>query len=185
MAPIRTLLTLAALALLSLPASASECRGLKSAHCHCRLLFGQHSGNPANMITPPGYEGKELMTYTIPNQCFNQQIDAGVYRINKGCWLACRNAYGVDGATPDPGMKAALQVAGKKLREVGYCGGWMNAESQFSAGTNKFRANTNVGIGVGIGGTVAQADALKTTQSPWKVAIDGAAAVVSGKKICK
>ena len=166
LAPTRTLLALAALLAFSLPlpASAGECRGLKSAHCFCRLLFGEHNGNAGSLITPPGYDGKELMTYTIPNQCFNQQVDAGVYRINKGCWLACRNAYGVDGAAPDPGMKAAIAQAAKKLRAVGYCGGWMNAPSLFAAGTNKYRANTNVGIGVGIGGT---------------------ASVINGKKICK
>ena len=164
MNPLRAVIAAAALCLFSLPSVAGECKGLTSAHCFCRLVGGEHSGTKDNLITPPGWDGKELLTYTIPNKCFNQQIDAADYRLNKGCWLACRNAYGVDGATPDPGMKAAIAGASKKLRAAGYCGGWMNAPSLFAAGTNKYRANTNVGIGVGVGGTVA---------------------VVNGQKVCK
>ena len=59
----------------------------------------------------------------------------------------------------------------------------MNAPSLFAAGTNKYRANTNVGIGVGIGGTVTEAPAR--SEGPWKVAIGGSASMVNGKKICK
>ena len=82
----------------------------------------------------------------------------------KGCWKACRDAYGVEGATPDPGMKAALAASRNMLRAAGFCGGYISADSYYFAGTNKPRSNTGAGIGLGLGGT---------------------AVTVNGQKVCK
>jgi hypothetical protein len=156
-------LALAALSIAAAPALASECKGLKSAHCRCRVVVGAHQASDADhKITPAGWVGKELFTYTLPNKCFNQQKDAIEFRLNKGCWKACRDAYGVEGATPDPALIELKKQAGKKLREAGYCGGWINGDTFFAAGTNKYRSNTAVGIGIGIGGSVVIKDGKKT-----------------------
>ena len=96
------------------PASAGECRGLKSAHCRCELRYpsdGANANATNGWLRPTGIDDKVLLTYTIPNQCFNQQADWVNYHLDKGCWSACRNAYGVDGATPDPAMKKAIGEA--------------------------------------------------------------------------
>jgi len=149
----------------ALPALAKDdCGGLKSAHCYCRGTVGTHmsSGGPDTLITPPGFEGQVLYTYTVPGKCFNQQVDAAEYRLGKGCWKVCRDGYGVDGATPDPGLRAAMAQAGKRLRAAGYCGGWVSAPSFFAAGTNKYRSNTAMGVGVGIGGSVVTKDGKRT-----------------------
>lgn len=148
------LLAVAAMASLSLPALAKDdCRGLKPAHCFCKVTVGTHLPlNGPGIKTPPGWEGKELFTYRIPNQCFNQQKDAVEYRLNKGCWKACRDAYGVEGATPDPQLNRLKAAAGARLRDAGYCGGWVSGETFFAAGTNKYRSNTAMGIGIGIPG---------------------------------
>ena len=130
------------------PASA-DCTGLTSAHCACKVVVGTHLplNGPYNK-TPAGWEGRELFTYRIPNRCFNQQKDAVEYRLDKGCWKACRDAYGIEGATPDPEIKKLLATAGRTLHEAGFCGGWVSGETFFAAGTNKFRSNTATGLGI-------------------------------------
>ena len=64
------------------------------------------------------------------------------------CWKACRDAYGIEGATPDPEIKKLLATAGRTLHEAGFCGGWVSGETFFAAGTNKFRSNTATGLGI-------------------------------------
>jgi hypothetical protein len=134
-------------------ADLKSCGGLTSAHCFCQLEGGpsMSSGGP---ILPANDEGQILFTYTIPNKCFNQQIDPLLSQQGHGCWLACRNAFGVDGATADPGVRALISQAGQALHAQGACGGWVSAPFNFAAGTNKYRPATNMGIGIGIPGTV-------------------------------
>lgn len=143
------LLSLAALPLSSARASGS-CKGLKPAHCFCRVTGGPHSN------ARPGGElhidGQLLFTYTVENKCFNQAMDWPNEHLGKGCWLACRQAFGVD-ATVAPAVSRLKAEAQKKLRAMGGCGGWMNGPLEYAAGTNKYRAATNVGVGITIGGS--------------------------------
>ena len=155
------LLAIAALSL-SLPAAAKECRGLKSAHCRCRGVMPAYEPVETDkLLKPSGMAGKELWNYTIPGRCFNQQKDWVDHHLDAGCWKACRDGYGVDGATADPALRAVVAQSSKTLRAAGFCGSWINADSFFAAGTNKWRSNTATGIGVGIGGTVATVDGKK------------------------
>jgi hypothetical protein len=142
--------------------AASKCRGSKSAHCFCRVTATEQKFAPA----PPDpsktqviqARGLHLFTYTIPDRCFNPVVDSVIWRKNKGCWLACRNAFGVDGHPGDPAVAALKLEAARKLRSLGACGGWFGAELAFAAGNNKYRRATASDIGIGIGGTIVVKD---------------------------
>jgi len=141
----------------------SDCRGLKSAHCTCQVLIGRQLTTGNNEIWQPKGEGTELFRFRIPGKCYNQQVDWVQYHRDRGCWLDCRQAFGVD-HPPHPEVLRLKTEAGKKLRALGACGGWNSAPLLFAAGTNKFRTCTGSPIGVGTGGTVK---------------------VENGKKVCK
>lgn len=158
------LLALVAIVVLAAsPSLAKECKGLKSAHCHCRAVYGGHTSpiSPDHLITPDGWQGKELFTYTIPNRCFNQQADPGISHLGNGCWKACRDAYGIDGATKDPAIRPLLLATGKNLRAAGFCGGWVTGDAFYAAGTNKYRSNMANGLGITVGGSVVIKDGKK------------------------
>jgi hypothetical protein len=99
-------------------------------------------------------KGTHLLTYAVPGKCFNRAWDAHAWRINKGCWKACRDAAGVDGATPDPEFRKLIAEAGKRLRTMGACGGWYQGVFEFATGKNKFRSATAMPLVVGGLGTV-------------------------------
>ncbi|MBS2025236.1 MAG: hypothetical protein JST92_22780 [Deltaproteobacteria bacterium] len=156
-----------ALLLAALPASAeTACRGLKSAHCFCKMTIGNHDADQAGeqLITPPNLQGKDLFVYTIPNKCYNQAVDAVEHSMDKGCWKDCRDALGVKGARPDPGMTAATRKAQASLRGLGFCGGSVWAPTWFAAGTNKYKSDTG---------------------SDWKMPVGGKVVMQNGKPVCK
>src|SRR4051812_22650365 len=138
------------------------CSGFRSAHCFCQVLGGtvMTSGSPDSII-PIHIEGQELFTYRIPGKCYNQDADLWNSHFGKGCWLDCRNAFGVEGHPVDPGVAQLKREASKTLRALGACGGWMSSPLDYSAGTNKPRAATAMGIGIGIGGTVVTENGKK------------------------
>ena len=162
----KTLLLCAAIAL-SLPVFSStaeaggECRGFNSAHCACKAVGYAHVNTPG---MPKGdVVGKDMFTFTVPGQCFNQMVDWAQYHFDKGCWRACRDAFGVEGHVQDPGVIAAKLGAAAMLAKQGVCGGYVQAELHFAAGTNKFRNATGSPIAFGVHG--------------WKT--------VAGKKVCQ
>jgi hypothetical protein len=161
----KTLLVLAAFAL-AVPFTAStalakECRGFKSAHCFCKTVGWNHVGTAG--MPQMNAKGKHFFTFTVPGQCFSPLRDALEYRVNKGCWLACRNAFGVEGHPQHPMVVEAKKAAASALAKQGVCGGYMQAELHFAAGTNKFRNATGSPIAFGLHG--------------WKT--------VAGKKVCQ
>ena len=88
----KALLALAALAL-SLSAfstRAEACGGFTPARCHCKAVGYQHMADKAVQVN---IAGQDFFTFTVPNKCFNQVVDWGQYHFNKGCWLACRDAF--------------------------------------------------------------------------------------------
>ena len=139
-----------------------SCPALRPAHCFCRVVGGPvlTTGSPDSII-PIDIDGQDLFTYRIPGKCVNQQADLLDSHFGKGCWLACRNAFGIDGATPDPAVLALKADESKTLRALGACGGWMSAPLSYAAGTNKFRSAAGSGIGIGIGGTVVTENGKK------------------------
>ena len=161
----KALLALSALLLASpLFASSAEagkdCRGFKSAHCHCQAVGYAHIGTkdmPVGSI-----KGEAFFTFTVPGQCFNQQMDYGLEHMGRGCWLACRQSFGVE-HEQHAGVIAMKQAAAVALAKRGICGGYMQAELGYSAGTNKFRNATGSPIAFGLHG--------------WKK--------VGGKDVCK
>lgn len=141
-------------ALLTTEAQAGGKCGLKS-ECHCRVTAGDHKTTTSrDNLIEINAKGTHLFTYTIPNKCFNRVWDAYVWRLNKGCWKACRDAAGVEGATPDPGFRAQVAAAGARLKAMGACGGWYGGVFQFAAGKNKFRNATAAELGIGGLGSV-------------------------------
>ena len=145
----KALLALAALAL-SLSAfstRAEACGGFTPARCHCKAVGYQHMADKAVQVN---IAGQDFFTFTVPNKCFNQVVDWGQYHFNKGCWLACRDAFGVEGHAQDPGVIAAKQAAAAMLATTkGLCGGYVQAELHFAAGTNKFRNATGSPVAFG------------------------------------
>lgn len=128
-----------------------QCHGLRPAHCFCQAMGGEIIG--AGKVNVPDLSGQEMFTYVIPGRCYNQQADWVAYKTGGGCWRDCRDAIGVDGHAVDPGLVLAREEAGRKIRAAGACGGYMSAPYFFAVGANKYRSDTAMGIGIGIGGT--------------------------------
>ena len=137
-------------------AKSAECHGLKPAHCFCRVTAGSvfTTGSP-DQIIDPHIEGQPLFTFVIPGKCYSQQTDLWSSHFGRGCWRDCRDAFGVEGATAQPGVLQDVRDASKELFALGACGsGWMDAEMDYSVGTNKPRPATGAGIGIGLRGSV-------------------------------
>ena len=145
-------------------ASSGECHGFKPAHCFCRVTGGPvlTTGSP-DQINDPHIDGQELFTWVIPGKCYNQLVDLWDSHEGRGCWRDCRNAFGFEGATPDPGVVQAKNDARKELFALGACGsGWMSAPMDYAAGTDKYRSATGSGVGISLEGQVVMVDGHKT-----------------------
>ena len=140
-----------------------ECHFPRAAHCFCKLVGGDSmtTGSPDSII-PAQVQGQDLFSYVIPGKCYSQAVDWANSHFDRGCWKDCRDAFGVDGHPRDPEVTQLEKEEGQRLRAGGACGGWMSAPLLFSAGTNKWKADTNMGIGIGIGGSVVVVNGKKT-----------------------